>query len=210
MQAREARTFFVQPPKKAPEKVFLINTKTAIEVTLPSRNLSPEVDLPKGELVFAILSKPLEEGQELPKAAPRVKIPETWSRCYLLFSYDKSNKFFPLKAVAINASGADFPKGSSRMINATSEATVAARFGKEKVELKPGKAATVKAPRTGAGAFEVEIFSKKPDSERRSILCQSKWVHEPESRQLILAVDVPGQKKPRVFSLSDVIQKKEK
>lgn len=210
LQARELRTFFVQPPKGTPEKAYLVNAKKAIEITLPSRTLSPEIEVPNGELVFAVLPRPLAEGEEIPKQAPRVKIPESWSRCYLLFAYDKSNRFFPVQVIPINASGSDFPVGHSRMLNATSKSTVEARFAKEMVRLKPGQGKLIKPPMSKAGSYEVEIRSKKPDVERPSILCQSKWVHEPAARQLILAVDVPGQTKPRVFALSDLKQKKDK
>ena len=209
LEAREVRTFFVQPPKGTPEKAYLVNATESFEVALPSRTLSPETKLPNGDITLAVLPRALAEGEEIPAKAPRVTIPEGWSRCYLLFSFDKTNKVFPVKVAAINASGSNFPLGHSLFINATSKTAIAGRFGKKKLTLQPRQQKLLDPPMNKAGAYEVVIHAKKPDVERPSVLCQSKWVHDPKARQLILAVDLPGQSKPRVFALTDIVVKKE-
>jgi hypothetical protein len=206
--ARKARAMFIQPAGEALEKAILFTGKAYVEVELPQRNFSPEVDLPDGELVLAVLRKPLDAGQEVPADAPQVKIPEAWSRCLLLFFPDPSNKFFPARVIPVNASAADFPKGHTLVYNVSS-AAVMGKFGSEVVTVRPGKSASLKPPVANFGDYPVEIDCIFPGDEKPSSVCRSTWQHDPEARQILFVTPAPGYKVPRVWGILDREQDKE-
>lgn len=203
LQAREARSIFVQPPQGAPEKAYLVTNTQSIQVDLPTRNFSSEVSLPAGDLTFAVLPKPLEQGQEIPENAPIVRVPKEWSRCYLLFVVDKKNEFFPVRVLPINASGNGFPEGHYQMLNA-SNATIRARFGKQVVVVKPGKISLVEPPINEFGSYPIRVDCLKPGEKEPSVICQSMWQHDPSARQLVLVTTSPTRSLPRIWALTDV------
>lgn len=206
---REIRAVFLSPPKNAPKKAYLFSPGKVLEVELPRRNFSPEVKLSAGELTFAVLSSPPVEGQEIPQSAPLIKIPEDWSRCYLIFVSDAKNQVFPARVLPINASESRFPLGHSRIINA-SNATVAGDFGGELVKIAPGKIETIKPPKLmsdSEGAYRVKIDCLMKGEEEPFALSRTSWRHDPNSRQILFVVNPPkGKGKwPKIWGVTDRI-----
>lgn len=203
---RIAKAVFVDPPKNAPEKVYLVAPEqAAIEVPLISRRFSPDITLPKGDLVFAVLPRPLAEGEVIPKGAPTVKIPENWSRCYLLFIVQKTNKVFPLEVIPIDGSLNSFPIGHSRIVN-LSLAMVKGKFGAELVAISPGKIENLDPPIKEFGHYPVVVdFMMKGDKASQP-LARTTWQHNPKSRQVVLITKPGGVKYPRFKVLQDRVK----
>ncbi len=199
--ACKVKAIFVQPPNDVPEKAILVVGKKFLDIQLPQRNFSPEVELPAGEmLVGVLLTRP--ETPEIPPGAPNFKIPETWTDCILLFFHDPTNKVFPAKIIPVNASAANFPLGDTVIFNVSS-ATVVAKFGKEIAQVKPGKSVTVKSPRSGSGDYPVAIDCTYPGENTPIALCRSTWQHEAQARQILFVTPMLGQKNPRIWGVLD-------
>ena len=199
--ACKVKAIFVQPPDDVPEQAVLVVGKKFLEIELPQRNFSPEVELPAGEMLVGVLpTKP--EKPEMPPGAPNFKIPETWTDCILLFFHDPTNKVFPAKIIPVNASSANFPLGDTVIFN-VSTATVVAKFGQITTQVKPGQSATVKPPRSGSGDYPVAIDCTFPGESTPIALCRSTWQHEAQARQVLFVTPMPGQKNPRIWGVLD-------
>jgi len=206
---RIAKSVFIEPPKGAPETVYFVAPETeAVEIALPSRTFSPDVILPAGDLVFAVLPRTLAEGEAIPKGAPMVKIPKSWSRVYLLFKVQKENKVFPIEVIPIDGSLGKFQAGHSRIVN-LSPAMVKGKFGDEIVSIMPGRIEDLKPPINELGPFPVMIdFMMKGDKKSKP-LTRTNWQHDPMSRQVVLITKPAGVKYPRVRALQDRIKPEE-
>ena len=200
--ARKARAIFISPGGSPLQKAVLFTGAHYADVELPQRNLSPEVDLPDGDLLVAILPSPLAEGEKLPAEAPKIKIPAAWARCILLFFPDPSNRVFPARVLPVNASAADFPKGHTLIYN-VSTAAIMAKFGDVLVSVKPGGIASLKPPIPGFGDYLVAIDCLLPGDTKPTAICRSSWQHDPDVRQILFITPTPGLKFPRVWGLPD-------
>ncbi len=199
--ACKVKAIFVQPPDDVPEKAVLVVGKKFLEIELPQRNFSPEVELPAGDMLVGVLTTRPEK-PEMPLGAPNFKIPETWTDCILLFFPDPTNKVFPAKIIPVNASAANFPLGHTVIFNVSS-ATVVAKFGEITAQVKPGQSVTVKPPRSGSGDYPVAIDCTLPGDTTPVALCRSTWQHEANARQILFVTPMPGQKNPRVWGVLD-------
>lgn len=199
--ACKVKAIFVQPPDAVPEKAVLVVGNKFLEIELPQRNLSPEVEMSAGDLLVGVLpTKPVKP--EMPPGAPSFKIPETWTNCILLFFHDPKNPVFPARIIPVNASSADFPLGHTVIFN-VSPTTVAAKFGGENAQIKPGQSVTVKQPRSGSGAYPVAIDCLFPGEKEPFALSRTTWQHEANARQILFVTPMPGQKNPRIWGILD-------
>lgn len=200
--ARKARAIFIQPPDTTLGSVMLYTGKEYVEIELPSRNLSPEVDLPDGELTTFALTARLPAGQSVPAEAPKFVIPENWKRCILLFFPDPSRRPLPVRIIPVNASTTDFPMGHTKIYNVT-QSTVAAKFGDEIVKIAPGQTASYKAPVSGYASYPVAIDCQFPGEKDPLAVCRTNWQNEPEARQIMFVTPAPGYKVPRIWGILD-------
>lgn len=200
--ARKVRAIFISPGSPALEKAVLFTGVQSVEIELPQRNLSPEVSLPDGDLLVAILPTPPAAGDDLPAAAPKIKIPAAWERCILLFFHDPTNPVFPARVIPVNASTADFPKGHSLIYN-VSNASIQAKFGEEQLSVKPGNIASLRPPVAKLGDYLVAIDCILPGETKPTAICRSTWQHDPDVRQILFITPTPGFKVPRVWGILD-------
>ena len=200
--ARKVRAIFISSGGSAVENAVLYTGLQCAEIQLPQRNFSPEVDLPEGELLVAILPKPLGAGEQVPAAAPKLKIPATWSRCIFLFFADPANPFFPVRVIPVNASPTEFPKGHTLIYN-VSNATIRGKFGEESVLVRPGNSASFKPPIQRLGDYSVAIDCLLPGETKATSICRSSWQHDPTARQVLFITPAPGFKIPRVWGILD-------
>lgn len=207
--SKKVRAVFIQPANLDYPKALLVAGDKAVEIELPQRNFSPEVELPDGELQVTILKGAPAAGVPIPADAPKITIPESWSRCLLLFFPDPSNKVFPAKVIPVNASTTDFPKGHTLIYNVTA-ATIVARFGSETVKAAPGKSTSIKPPISGFGDYPVAIDCAFPGDKEPTAICRSTWQHDPEARQILFVTPSPGYKVPRIWGILDREKEKEK
>ncbi len=202
LSARTIRGIFVQAPNGAPESVFLYSPSKTTEVLLPQRNLSKEVELPKGDLTLALLPKPLPEGAEVPEEAQVITIPASWKRCVIILIPSATNNTFPAVARIIDTSNSNFPKGETLVYN-LSNTLFMGKFGGEKLSLRPTKSGRLKAPLDDIGTYDVAIDCILPDTRERKAVCRSRWVHNPNARQLLFVTPSLGKKIPRVWGVLD-------
>ena len=200
--AREIRTIYLPGAGKALKKAYLANQKTAIEIKFPQRNLSPPVDIPEGELVFAVLPEPPVDDEKISPTAPRVKIPRSWKHCLIIFLSDPSNKVFPVKAIPVNADNENLPKGKTLIFN-LSETMVHGKFGTREVTLKSGKSKSFDAPIRKFGSYQVAIKCLVKGEKRSRVITRTSWQHDPEVRQLLFVVPQKGREIPRVWGVLD-------
>ena len=207
---RTAKSVFIEAPGDAPKKVFLVALEEdAIEVPLPTRAFSPEIELPNGDLVFAVLPRPLAEDEEIPAEAPKVRIPKDWTHCYLLFTFEKTNKVFPVKVIVIDGSANEFPLGHTRIVN-LSEARVRGKFGEQILNIEPKKIKTLEPQRKDRGAFPVAIDYLEKGAEKSRPLTRTNWQHDPRSRKVLLITKPAGVKFPRIRGIQDRVRPKKK
>ncbi len=197
----KVKAIFVQPPVDVPERAMLIVGQKYLDIELPRRNLSAELEMPSGALVVAVLpQKPTQP--ELPVGTPTFQIPETWTNCILLFFHDPANKVFPAKIIPVNTSASDFALGHTLIFNLSS-ATVTGKFGEEIAMVKPGQSVNVKPPRAGSGDYLVAIDCAYPGDPEPTALCRSTWQHESGARQILFVTPLPEQKIPRIWGVLD-------
>lgn len=200
--ARPVRAIFIQAPSQAPAKAVLYMEKAVAEVELPGRNLSPEVDVPSGDLTIAILAKKPANPEEVPAAAQKILIPEAWSRCILLFFPDPKNAVFPARVIPLNASTASFPNGHTLVYNVSS-AAVMAQLNKEVAKILPGKSEIIKPPLPTFGSYLVAVDALLPGETKPRAVCRSSWQHDPQSRQILFVTPTPGSDVPHVWGILD-------
>lgn len=203
--AREVRAIYLPGAGGALSKAYLVGSAGSVEVSLPQRNLSPEVNIPDGDLLFAVLPELPAEGQELPKGTPLVRIPAEWQRCMLIFLGDPTNKVFPARVIPINASVDDFPKGSTLVFN-LSQTTLGGLFGEQRIVLKPGERKTFEPPIQDFGSYQVGIDCILKGEDQPRAICRSTWQHDPLARQILFVVPQHGQSVPRVWGVLDYAQ----
>jgi hypothetical protein len=199
---RKVRAIFIQPPGGSPEKAVLFSPAKSDEIELPTRNLSPEIPLPGGDLTLAVLTKAPAAGEKVNPEAPVVKIPEAWDRCILLFFPDPQNKAFPAKVIPVNASDAGFALGQTLIYNVT-PATVVAKLGERVSQVGPGKSTVIPPPIAGFGSYPVAIDCTVPGNPEPAAICRSSWQHDPDARQILFVTPDPGRKVPRIWGVLD-------
>jgi hypothetical protein len=197
----EVAAIFVQPPHEVPETAILVVNEKFVDIALPRRNLSSSVTLDSVQTAISVLTERPAK-LEIPFTAPKFTIPETWTRCILLFFHDPANKVFPARIIPVNASSADFPMGHVLMFN-VSTASVSAKLGTEAVKILPGKSVNVRPPRTGSGSYQVAIDCILPGEKLPIALCRSTWQHEANARQILFIVPQPEQKIPSIWGVLD-------
>jgi hypothetical protein len=202
LTAREVRTIYLAGTGSQLYKAYLLGAKTALEVELPQRNLSPEAKLPNGDLTLIALPSAPVEGTPIPEGAPRCTIPESWQRCILIFLGDPKNTVFPVRIIPVDASSVNFPKGSTRIYN-LSKTTILGQFGKERVHLESGKSTTFGAPISDFGGYPMGIDCIPEGEKTPRAVCRSFWQHDPEARQVLFVVPQIDQVLPRVWSVLD-------
>lgn len=199
---REIRTLLVPGKDDAPEKVFLADKTSIIELELPQRNLSVEQELPNGDLLMAALSKAPVEPAEIPEGFPIVKIPAGWQRCLLIFIPDEGNPAFPYRAIPFDISASKLALGETMVLN-LSDTVVSVRLDKERGLVAPAETTTIAAPRPDFGAFPVEIDRLIKGEQKPRAIFRSMWQHDPEARQILFVIPQEGSKTPRIWGLPD-------
>ena len=210
LQARSVRAIFLSPPKNAPKSAFLYTGSESLEVPLPTRNLSTSVKLPKGALTMAVLPNPLAEDAEVPKEAQIVKIPEQWTNCIMVFLPNAKNKIFPASVVVIDGSNAKFPLGETMIYNLTDQLFLG-KFGSKSLTIRAWKSDKIKTKaQAGKRFYPVAIDCVAADTQKRTALTRTNWIHYPEARQILFVTQLADQKVPRVWGVLDHTKEAEK
>jgi hypothetical protein len=203
MGAKAMRVMYIAGGGTTLENCVLHDGTVSHKVDLPRRNLTETLPFPDGELVLRALPKPLASGEAVPPDAPRVTIPESWTRCILIFMSDPSNKVLPVKIIPVEASDTKMPLGHTLLFNCT-QATIRGKFGNVVVTCKPGDSTDIKPPRQDSGDYDVAIDCFYPGETLVKPVCRSTWNHNPSVKQFLFATPDPHRKLPHIWGVNDL------
>lgn len=200
--ARTCRVLFLAPPDGAPEKLFLSDGSSIQEVELPSMNLSKVYSIAGGEITLSMFADKPATGLPLPADAPKAAVAETLVDFYLLVSSDPANKIAPVRFQIIPANADGFKRGQMLWYNLSSH-RVGGRVGQMTLNLPPNSKTLLDAPADRNEDYNVKI-GYVPESETAARpLCETTWLHDPRSRNLLFVIPVPGSRAPRIMGFPD-------
>jgi len=208
LSARTVRSIFLQPPPGAPKSAFLYTGSEAIEVELPTRNLSAEVEIPKGQLSLAILPNALGEDGVVPSGAQRVNIPVEWENCLMVFLPAAQREVFPATVLVINTSDSKFPIGETMIYNLT-KTHFMGQFGNSQLAVKPWKNGSVKPTGKNGKVYPVAIDCVFPETNKRTAITRTNWVDYPDARQILFVTMNSTSKVPRIWGVVDRVRKED-
>lgn len=199
---RTCRVLFLEAPGDAPEKLQLFDGKESREVELSRMNFSPVYKLPPGPLQLWLLPTPLTDRSNVPPGAPTVTISETMVDFYLLVSSDPANTVAPVRMQVINVGEDRLKRGQMLWFN-LSRNTVGGTLGSVKLSLAPNARAVTDAPVEGNRDYPIKLGFLMPDNPQVYPLCETRWRHDPMSRNLAFVIPKEGSRSPRVVTFSD-------
>jgi hypothetical protein len=207
-KGRTCRLLFLDRPPGAPATMHLFDGKVSREVDLPGMNLSKVYDLPPGPLKLALLTAPLPHPEELPSGAPTATVSATATDIYLLVMSDPENKVAPVRLQVVDAGAEKLRRGQTLWFNLT-ELTIGGQLGSVRLALKPASRAVMRAPRSDGGDYPVSIAYRMEGSEHTYPICETRWTHDPRSRNLGFVIAKDGKRTPRVMVFPDFREVKE-
>ncbi len=202
------RILFLERPSSAPATLHLFDGVGSREVALPSMNLSRVYELPAGNLSLALLPAPLANPKELPPGAPTALIPEGVTDFYLLLVSDPSNTVAPVRMMVVNAGFDQFGRGHTLWFNLTSH-LIGGKLGTEKLVIQPQSRSTTRAPASENVDYSVNLGYRKADSKEFYPICETRWVHDPRSRNVGFIFMQEGSRTPRVLVFPDFREEQE-
>ena len=196
------RILFLERPPGAPTELQMFDGRASRKVELPGMNLSPVYELPAGPLTLTFLTAPPPDPELLPAGAPSVKVPETMVDFYLLVFSDPANKVAPVRVQAVDADAGKIGKGHTLWFNLT-DLTIGGKLGGESLLIKPMGTAVMRPPRSDPGDYPVSIAYRKAGVDSDFPICETRWMHDPRSRNLGFIIPREGIPAPRVMMFPD-------
>ena len=206
---RTCRILFLAAPADAPQMLFLFDGITSQEVELPSMNLSKVYSLAAGDLTLSMLGTKPAADVPLPAGAPKAAVAETLQDIYLLVASDPANKVVPVRFQVINANAEGFKNGQLLWYN-LSPHRIGGKIGTETLDLAPNARAVLNAPSTTSGDYNVKIGYVPAGTERAEPICETVWMHEPRSKNIVFVVPVAESRIPRIMGFPDFREPTEK
>ena len=198
---RTCRIVFPEQPNKAPKAAYLFDSQSSRRVYLPSMNFSKVLTLPSGELTLYLTSSKIANSEDLPAAAPQLKVPEQVSDFYILLSPDLSNLELPLQMRLIATSQDDLKPGRTLWLNRTDH-KIRAKLGQTEVIIGSKEEIVSKAPSPGSGYYHAELsFQPEAKGGFRKIT-EQQWWHDADSRHLGIIANTGG-RLPEVYFYRD-------
>jgi hypothetical protein len=199
------RILYLNAPADAPRELILFDGEDSQRVKLPKMNLSPVYELRSDARAIALLNKVPESVEAVPRAAPRVKIPKGVLDFYLFISPDPSNPVTPVKMTIVDAGSDDFEIGQMLWFNLTDK-TIGGNVGGERVVISPNSRHLMDAPVEEASNYPVKLAFTMSGKEQLYPLCQTKWFHNPKSRNVAFIFPQENRRAPRVMVFPDYRQ----
>lgn len=200
--SRTTRVMFLGGTQDMPSEATLLFGNEVVTVDLPTRFLSPEIDIPNSPSMAYVLKEPPKPEEKISPSAPVIRFPEESTRSLLLFIPDPKNSVFPARVMVIDASPNEFPEGHTVIFN-LSKTDIAGKFGDEKVSVKAGQRIVLKPPRSDAGGYPVHIVCRSDPQADWATLCSSTWRHHPKVRQIMFIAPYKDRKNPRIWTIID-------
>lgn len=199
---RTCRILFLDGPDSAPDKLQLFDGVKCREVDLPRMNFSKVYQLPGGPLNLRLLPAPPEDPAKIAPGAPGVAVTAGITDFYLLLTSDPANTITPVRMQVINAGADKLKPGQTLWFNLTPNA-VGGILGTEKLVVQPNSRVIIDPPATGNHDYPVNLTFRLPGNERLYPLCETKWRHDPRSRNVAFIIAENGHRSPRVMVFPD-------
>lgn len=199
---RAIRILFLNASNQAPRTAHLFDGRSSHEVELSRMNLSPVYKLPGGALQLHLLAQSVTNSKQIPAKAPAALIPETMGDAYLLCLADPENPILPLRIDVVDAGKEKFRDGMMMWFNLTPH-SVAGKVGTEKVQLRPDSRVLVKPPTDEADSYPVIMLHMIRGDDQVYPICETRWMHDPKSRQLVFVYEEAGKRLPRIQGFPD-------
>jgi hypothetical protein len=203
------RILFLERPPGAPTELHMFDGRASQKVELPGMNLSPVYELPAGPLTLTFLPAPPLDPEQLPTGAPSVRVPETMTDFYLLVLSDPANKVAPVRVHAINAATGTLRKGHTLWFNLT-DLLIGGKLGDESLMIKPKGTAVMGPPRSDGGDYPVTMAYRNAGVDVQHPICETRWVHDPRTRNLGFIISQEASQAPRVMLFPDFRSEPEK
>lgn len=198
---RSCRIVYPERPKGAPKMAHLFDGKDSHQITLPSMNLSPVIELPSGELTIAMTADVVSDPESLSPAAPRLRIPESVTDFYILVTPDPDNLHIPVKINLVDPGGEKLKPGETLWFNGTNHRIVG-KLGEARLSVKPKARAISKDPVPTSGYYTAEFGYQANGEGAFAPITEQSWYHDARSRHLGFIVNTGG-KLPRIYFFRD-------
>lgn len=199
---RTFRVLCLSPAADAPEKVQLFDGNVSREINLPRAGLSEVYKLSGAARGVTLLRTPITKPEEIPDGSPAAKLGEGVADFYLLVTRDPANASLPLALQIIDATGEKFRNGEIMWYNLT-PFSVGGMLGTQKLAMKGQSRVLVESPASGNAQYDVSLSYIVPEETVFRPICETKWIHDPNSRTLIFVSGGGNKKVPRLESFID-------
>jgi hypothetical protein len=199
---RDVRILFINAPQSAPKIAHLHDGKSSQVVDLPRMNLSTIYKVPSGPLSLRLLDKIIEDPKQIPANAPVALIPETMGDTYLICLSDPENSVIPIRIEVMDAGKEKFEDGMMLWFNLTPH-VIGGMLGKQKIQLKPHERLLVNAPVDETDSYPVILLHLIKGQDEVFPICETRWMHDPKTRQLVFVYTETGRRLPRIIGISD-------
>jgi len=199
---RTCRILFLDGPDDAPVKLQLFDGTKSREVDLPRMNFSKVYQLPGGPLNLRLLPSPPDDPTKIPPTAPGVAVAGDLGDFYLLVTSDPANTIAPVRMQVINAGADKLKAGQTLWFNLTKN-PVGGTVGAETLKIQPGAREILSAPATGNQDYPVQLYFRIPGNEHLYPLCETKWRHDPRTRNVAFIITENGVRAPLVMVFPD-------
>ncbi len=200
-QTRTCRLLYPERPKDAPKVAYLFDGENNHQVTLPSLNFSNVVELPDGPLTLALSPNEILNPENVPKDLPLLKVSQSVSHFYILFTPDKKNKTLPVKMNLVSAGSNKLKPGQTLWYNMTPH-QIGAILGEEKLVLKPQSHKISDGPISKSGYYVAQLAYQANGKGDYAPITKQSWWHDAKSRHVGFVVNTGG-KLPKVYYFRD-------
>ncbi len=198
--AREIVFHLIAPEKDCPREVYLVAPGYQQKVKLSTRRISPDYELPAGDLELRILAKLPEEGQEIPVDAPVIKVAAEVRRVAAILTPAPENTIVPVRAMVVDI--ANLKTGSTTFYNFTKQ-RVRVEYGEQEITLKPASYRTAEPITRTVKDIPVQIFASESVDHAPVKIASSYWANYPNHRQFTFVTHPPRRRHPTVNSVLD-------
>lgn len=198
---RSCRLVYPERPRGAPKFAFLFDGEKSQRAVLSSMNLSPVVELPKGDLTIALTSSEVVDPESLSPETPKLRVPEGVDDFYILITPDPKNAVLPVKMNLVDPGGGKLKPSETLWFNSTPH-QIEGKLGNSRLSVKPRGRAISKSPVTQSGYYKAEFVYKEDGEGSFAPITEQSWWHDVNSRHLGFIVNTGG-RLPKLYFFRD-------
>ena len=198
---RTCRVIFPERPNDAPKSAFLFDGEESREVSLPSMNFSPVIEVPAGARTLLLTSSPVVDPENPPEDVPSLRIGEGVGDFYILITPDRSKATLPVQMRLVDTGGGKLKAGETLWFNLT-EHRIVAKLGSSRMSVDPKGRTVSKDPIRESGYYIAEFgYQPQGEGEFRRVT-EQQWWHDARSRHIGFIV-ASGGRLPKIFFYRD-------